>query len=73
MIDANLDERFTLARDEYRAAMELVYEACPEFHGKMFTPIAGGPFNGYVPMSFSHTLIDIAGGIHNLIEYWSHE
>lgn len=72
-------DRFARLKAAADAEPERVCVVCrqyldhPEFRGKMFAPKPGGLAAGQIPMSFSQTLVHIAGGIDNLIEHWEIE
>jgi hypothetical protein len=69
--------RLDNARATYRYTLMEAFKACPEFHGKMFAPKKDmerpNPWENYIPMSFSCTLLDLADGPEQLLYYWSPE
>ena len=58
---------------EYHDALKEEFLAHPELHGKIMRPLEYGLFRNYIPMSFSHTLLDLAGGYRRLMENWEVE
>lgn len=65
---------FLEARRIYQRALAQCYSQTPEWRGKIMRPKPGSPIVGLsIPMSFSRTLIDLAGGMHNLREHWEVE
>ena len=60
-----------LLRDQYRRAIDEQFHSRPDLHGKTFRPKANE--NKHVPMSFSRTLLDLAGGLWELLRTWETE
>lgn len=71
----NDDTRFEAIRDLYRDALHTEFRrGCLRgYEGKMFRPRADGPQAGYIPMSFSRSLLDLAGGLIGLEANWEPE
>ncbi len=73
MTSSGVDFDHEELRDRYHESVNTCFEQTPEWHGKILRPKP--PFNRDIhrvqtPMSFSRTLIDIAGGMRNLREHW---
>lgn len=66
---------FAAEHEYYQRALSAEVGRHPELRGKMFRPkdIDGNPFKHYIPMSYSMTLVDLAGGTRRLLEYWETE
>lgn len=73
MTSADQDDGFEFARSVYREWLKRCFDLSPEYHGKMMRGKRGGPFENYIPMTFSHTLIDLAGGMRSVREHWEPE
>lgn len=73
MTDRRLEDELACARVAYRHALRHCFDKTPEWHGKILSPKPGTPWEKYIPMSFSLTLIDLADGMHNLREFWEVE
>lgn len=69
------DETFAAEHEQYQLALVRECALHPELQGKMFRPknVDGNPFKNYIPMSFSMTLVDLAGGVRMLLEWWEAE
>lgn len=72
---SNADDEFSMARALYHSALKRCFNENKDCHGKMFRPkpVADNPHANKVPMSFSMTLIDFAGGMPELREWWEAE
>lgn len=76
MTDEATEAFFSETDRAYRRAVDECYRQTPEWHGKILHPrpcCDAGSSRAHsisTPMSFSRTLIDIAGGMQNLREHW---
>jgi hypothetical protein len=68
------------ARLRYHAALAMAFDAFPEHRAGRacwvcWRPKPGkeNPYRAYIPMSWSATLIDMAGGLRSLFKWWEPE
>jgi hypothetical protein len=60
-------------RAKYRKAIDEQFHGRPDLRGKIFRPRGDTWAKGHTPMSFSRTLLDLAGGIWDLERDWEPE
>lgn len=73
MSDPETEQLYESATELQRRILVRLYRQTPEWHGKILWPKAGGPDAMCVPMPFSCTLIEQAGGMKNLRDHWEIE
>lgn len=67
------EEEWNILRFKYRQAIDEQFHGRPDLRGKIFRPKGDEWAKGHVPMSFSRTLIDHAGGVWALERDWEAE
>lgn len=73
IVQSDEEQAFCALSQAYHLALDIQYRSRRDLHAKTFRPRPDGPDRDRVPMSFSRTLIGIAGGIWGLLRDWEPE